>query len=31
MAIVATSASVKIAHVLLTRRLERSTQGWRRR
>jgi hypothetical protein len=31
MAIVATSASVKVAHVLLTRRLERSTQGWRRR
>ena len=31
MAIVATSASVKLAHVLLTRRLERSTQGWRRR
>ncbi len=31
MTIVATSASVKIAHVLLTRRLERRTQGWRRR
>jgi iron(III) transport system permease protein len=31
MTIVATSATVKIAHVLLTRRLERSTQGWRRR
>jgi len=31
MTIVATSASVKIAHVLLTRRLERTTQGWRRR
>ncbi len=30
-AIVATSASVKIAHVLLTRRLERTTQAWRRR
>ncbi len=29
--IVATSAAVKIAHVLLTRRLERTTQGWRRR
>jgi len=29
--IVATSAAVKIAHVLLTRRLERRTQGWRRR
>ena len=29
--IVATSASVKIAHVLLTRRLERTTQAWRRR
>ena len=28
--IVATSASVKIAHVLLTRRLERTTQAWRR-
>lgn len=31
MTIVATSASVKIAHLLLTRRLERTTQGWRRR
>lgn len=31
MTIVATSAGVKIAHVLLTRRLERRTQGWRRR
>lgn len=31
MTIVATSATVKIAHVLLTRRLERTTQGWRRR
>ena len=31
MTIVATSASVKIAHVLLTRRLERTTQAWRRR
>ncbi len=29
--IVATSASVKIAHMLLTRRLERTTQAWRRR
>ncbi len=29
--IVATSASVKIAHLLLTRRLERTTQAWRRR
>ena len=31
MVIVATSASVKIAHVLLTRRLERTTQAWRNR
>jgi iron(III) transport system permease protein len=31
MAIVATSASVKIAHVLLTHRFERITQAWRRR
>jgi iron(III) transport system permease protein len=31
MAIVATSAAVKIAHVLLTRRLERITQAWRKR
>ena len=31
MAIVATSASVKIAHVLLTRRFERISQAWRRR
>ncbi len=31
MAIVATSAAVKIAHVLLTRRLDRTTQAWRRR
>ena len=29
--IVVTSASVKIAHLLLTRRLERTTQAWRRR
>ena len=29
--IVATSAAVKITHVLLTRRFERSTQAWRRR
>ena len=29
--IVATSASVKIAHVLLTRRLGRTTQAWRQR
>ena len=29
--IVATSASVKIAHVLLTHRLDRRTQAWRRR
>ncbi len=29
--IVATSASVKIAHVVLTHRLERRTQAWRRR
>ena len=31
MSIVATSAGVKIAHVLLTRRLNRTTQAWRRR
>jgi len=31
MTIVATSAGVKIAHVLLTRRFERTTQAWRRR
>lgn len=31
MVIVATSATVKIAHVLITRRLERSTQAWRKR
>ena len=31
MTIVATSAAVKIAHVLLTRRFERTTQAWRRR
>jgi len=31
MAIVAMSAAVKITHVLLTRRLERTTQAWRRR
>jgi iron(III) transport system permease protein len=31
MTIVATSAAVKIAHVLLTRRLQRTTQAWRRR
>jgi iron(III) transport system permease protein len=31
MTIVATSAGVKIAHVLLTRRLGRTTQAWRRR
>ncbi len=30
-AIVATSASVKIAHLLITRRLERRTQAWRQR
>jgi iron(III) transport system permease protein len=29
--IVATSAAVKIAHLMLTRRLERSTQAWKRR
>ena len=29
--IVATSATVKIAHVLLTRRLDRRTQAWRQR
>jgi len=31
MTIVATSAAVKIAHVVLTRRLHRTTQAWRRR
>ena len=31
MTIVFTSTAVKIAHVLLTRRLERTTQAWRRR
>ena len=31
MAIVATSAAVKVTHVLLTRRLDRTTQAWRRR
>jgi len=31
MTIVATSAAVKITHVLLTHRLERTTQAWRRR
>ncbi len=31
MTIVATSAAVKIAHVLLTRRFDRTTQAWRRR
>ena len=31
MTIVATSAAVKIAHVVLTGRLERTTQAWRRR
>jgi iron(III) transport system permease protein len=31
MTIVATSAAVKIVHVLLTRRLDRTTQAWRRR
>ncbi len=31
MTIVATSAAVKVAHVLLTHRLERTTQAWRRR
>ncbi len=31
MAIVATSAAVKITHVLLTHRFERITQAWRRR
>lgn len=30
-AIVATSATVKVAHLLLTRRLERRTQAWRQR
>jgi len=29
--IVATSAAVKITHVLLTRRFDRSTQAWRQR
>ena len=31
MTIVSTSAAVKVAHVLITRRLERTTQAWRRR
>ncbi len=31
MVIVATSAAVKITHVLLTHRLERRMQAWRRR
>ena len=31
MAIVATSAAVKITHVVLTRRLGRTTQAWRKR
>ena len=31
MCIVLTSAAVKIVHLLLTRRLERSTQAWKRR
>ena len=31
MCIVATSATVKIIHLLLTRRLERTTQAWRKR
>jgi iron(III) transport system permease protein len=31
MCIVATSAAVKIAHLMLTRRLERKTQAWRKR
>ncbi|MBU3738091.1 MAG: putative 2-aminoethylphosphonate ABC transporter permease subunit [Rhodoferax sp.] len=31
MTIVATSAAVKVAHVLLTRRIDRSTQAWRKR
>ncbi|MGQ0677089.1 MAG: putative 2-aminoethylphosphonate ABC transporter permease subunit [Rhodospirillales bacterium] len=31
MTIVLTSAAVKVAHVLLTRRLNRTTQAWRRR
>jgi iron(III) transport system permease protein len=31
MTIVATSAAVKITHVLLTRRFERTTQAWRKR
>jgi len=31
MTIVATSAAVKITHVLLTRRLDRTTQAWRQR
>ncbi len=29
--IVATSAAVKVAHLLMTRRLERTTQAWRKR
>ena len=29
--IVATSAAVKITHVLLTRRFDRTTQAWRKR
>jgi iron(III) transport system permease protein len=31
MAIVATSAAVKVAHVALTGRLDRTAQAWRRR
>ncbi len=31
MTIVATSAAVKIAHVVLTHRFEHRTQAWRRR
>jgi len=31
MCIVATSAAVKIVHLMLTRRIERSTQAWRKR
>jgi iron(III) transport system permease protein len=31
MCIVATSAAVKIVHLMLTRRLERTTQAWRKR
>jgi hypothetical protein len=31
MCIVVTSAAVKIVHLMLTRRLERSTQAWRKR